>query len=230
VVDQPVKRQSLSSIANLGQALLALDLKKASTTTVAKATQNLSRPARLQLLSKLDSLLRGASRKSETERVVAAKLFVSLLPDSFGHIEKWLGKKGDRWNYEFHFSLFCYLDDSLALSLEPKVVERIETLIVEYLETAKSGTAEAAWMAADLLGHHWPGRSSLNALMSAAKQGHHVEGRKAALSGLQRRLEDPGRGGRSEIIETLQKVASNDASLAIRRKAETLLAKTKKHA
>lgn len=225
--DRLVKRQSLNSIANLGQELLALDPKKASTTNIANATGKLSQPARLQLLSKLDALLRGASRKSETERVVAAKLFVSLLPDSLGHIEKWLGKKGDRWNYEFHFSLFCYLDDSLALSLEPKVVDRIETLVVEYLEAAKSGTAEAAWMAADLLGHHWPGRSSLNALMSTAKQGHHVEGRKAALSGLQRRLEDHSQGDRSEIIETLQKVASSDANLAIRRKAERLLEKTK---
>jgi hypothetical protein len=136
-----VKRQVPSSIAKFERESLALDLKKASTTTVANATGKLSRPARLRLLSKLDSLLRGASRKSETERIVAAKLFVSLLPDSLRHIERWLKRKKDRWNYEFHFSLFCYLDDSLALSLEPKVLSRIETLIVEYLAVARSGTA-----------------------------------------------------------------------------------------
>jgi hypothetical protein len=222
-----VKRQSPNKIANFGRESLALDLKKASTISIAKTIGKLSRPARRRLLSKLDSLLRGASRKSETERVVAAKLLVSLLPDSLGHVERWLKRKKDRWNYEFHFSLFCYLDDSLALSLEPKVLSRIETLIVEYLQETKSGTAQAAWMAADLLGHHWPGRASLNGLMSTAMQGQHVEGRKAALSGLQRRLEEHSQGDRSEIIETLQKVASKDANPRVRGKAERLLEKTK---
>jgi hypothetical protein len=171
--------------------------------------------------------MRGASRKSETERVVAAKLFVSLLPGSVGHIEKWLRRKSNRWDYEFHFSLFCYLDDALALSLEPKVLAAIETLIVQYLEGAKSDTAQAAWMAADLLGHHWPGRASLDALLSIAAFGKHVEGRRAAISGLQRRLEDHGENGQAEIIETLQKVASRDASLVIRRITEQLLEKAK---
>jgi hypothetical protein len=227
VGDWVLKRDTPGSVVVLGRESLALDPEKANTTVFADAVGKLPRAAQLRLLSKLDSLLRGASRKSETERVVGAKLLVALLPDSLGHIEGWLKRKKDRWNYEFHFSLFCFLDDSVALSLEPKVLSKIETLIVQYLETAKSDTAQAAWMAADLLGHHWPGRAALDALMSVAKQGKHVEGRKAALWGLQRRLEDQGQNSRSEIMETLEKVASTDASPLVRRKAERLLEKTK---
>jgi hypothetical protein len=108
--DRLVKRHTPTRIVKLAQQLLALDASEASTTTIADATRKLSRRAKLELLSKLDSLLRGASRKSEKERVVAAKLFVSLLPDSLAHVEKWLGKTKDRWNYEFHFSLLCCLE------------------------------------------------------------------------------------------------------------------------
>jgi hypothetical protein len=222
-----LKRDTSGSVAALGRESLALDAKKASTIVIAKTAGKLPRAAKLRLLSKTASLLRGAPRKSETERVIAAKMFVALLPDSLGYIEGFLNRKTDRWSYEFHFSLFCYLDDSLALSLKPKILSRVETLIVEYLEAAKSGTAQAAWMAADLLGHHWPGRESLNALMSTAKKGRHLEGRKAALSGLERRLADDDQGDRSEIIGTLQEIASRDTSLAIRRKATRLLEKAK---
>ncbi len=222
-----LRSRASGKVEALGRELLAVDLEKANTAVIAGAIGKLSRSARQQLLAKLDILLRGASRKSETERVGAAKLFVALLPDSLGHIEKWLRKKGDRWHYEIHFSLFCFLDDSVTLTLEPKVLGRIETLIVQYLEVAKSDTAQAAWMAADLLGHHWPGRAAFHALMSLAKQGRHVEGRKAALSGLQRRLEDQAESSRLEIVETLEKVASSDPSPLIRLRAERLLEKAK---
>jgi hypothetical protein len=220
-----LNRKARGEISVFGRERLTLDLARASTAAIAEAVEKLPLSARAQLLSKIDLLLRGAAGKSEAERVAAAKLFVAMLPDSLEKIQKWLQKRSERWHYEVHFSLFCFLDDSLSLPLDAKVLSSIEGLVVRYLKAAKSDTAHAVWMAADLLGHHWPGRAALDALISVAKQGRHAEGRKAALSGLQRRLEDHDQGGRAEIIETLKKVASTDASPLIRRKAERLLNK-----
>jgi hypothetical protein len=218
-----VKRKLEESVVILGQELVGLDLKKASTDTIADATRKLSRATRKRLLSKLNSSLRGVSRKDKEERVAAAKLYVSLLPDSFQSIKRLLRTKKDRWSYEVHFTLFCFLDDSLSLPLRPIVLKRILTMVGEYLKVARSDTGQAAWMAADLLGHHWPGRKSLEVLTSISRNGQYATGRYSALSGLKRRLQSQDRNERAQIIRSLEATAASDPSPDLRRKAVRIL-------
>lgn len=212
-------------VAILIRKSLDIDAKKASTREIAAAADKLSRNRRLKLLSTMDTILQGPSRRLQSDRIVAAKMLVSLLPDSISNIERWLNKKKDQFSYELHFSLFCYIDDSLAFSLKPDVIGKLHQLTTSYLARADRGTAQAAWMAANMLGEHWPGQTSLETLASIATTGRHVEGRKAALWGLQRRREVGNASDQLKVREMLKVVISSDRSMRLRRLARWMLEK-----
>lgn len=214
-----VQMKPAGSIIDFATLTLGLDPVTSTVEAIAVVTGRLTRDRRLNHLATINSLLRAESCRNKRDRIAAAKLLVALLPESLGTINQSLNKRKNRWNYELHFSLFCFLDDSQYLRIPAKIKKEICNLVAAYLTSVRLNTALAAWMAGHLLGQHWQGEEALSALKTAALQGRYVAGRKGALGGLKEQLAKRNDHVKAVITDLLKEIASNDRSPRLRQYA-----------
>lgn len=214
-----VQMKPTGSIVDLATLNSGLDPVKSTVEGIASATARLSRNRRLKLLTAIRSLLRAGYCRTKRDRVAAAKLLVALLPQSLVTIEQFLNTCENRWDYELHFSLFCFLDDSQFLPIPANITKEICSLVAAYLASVRVDTALAAWMAGHLLGKHWRGKEALYALKTAALQGRYVAGRKGALAGLREQLAKGNNHKKAAITKMLMEIARHDRSSILRVRA-----------
>jgi hypothetical protein len=216
----------MSAIFDLGTTVLGLDPLTANIKLIFAAVRKLSARDRRRLLNGLDARMRGDAKRHERERIAAARLLVACLPDSMSVIRRWVRATSGRWDYEIHFSLFCFLGDSQLLGLDRMLTEALLRSVSDYLLTARKNTAKAVWMAGDLLGDHWEGPKALTILVDASCNARYVAGRAAAIHGLEHRLRRSGQRDRSLILNVLESIARRDRSPRLRRRAARMLAKS----
>ena len=160
--------------------------------------------------------------KNDYIRVAVIGIIVAALSHSAFLIESLINKKTGRNAYEIQFTLFRLLgwtphaEKSCPLML---------THVRNYLLTTKYDTAQAAWMAADLLGDHWPLEKTLPVLLEVVKNAKYVAGRDAALYGLTISLTNLSQSSphRKQIIASLNQLAEYDPSSKIRTIAAYIL-------
>jgi hypothetical protein len=176
---------------------------------------------RKALISDCDAILSDAAVR-EDERVACSRILVGLLPFSLNVIERSLGHRESKQDYENHFTLFCFLDlRTIAfIGLSHFVKERILGLLSQYLHHVATKRAYAAWMCGDLLGDHWEGNvEALDVLLSAIQKASYVPGRLAALHGIEHWV-DKGSYGESKtskrVADTLFRVSNFDRSRKVR--------------
>jgi hypothetical protein len=123
--------------------------------------------------------------RDEPVRVSVCKVTVALLPQSMQLVSRLLGLQRDAWDYEVHFSLFCWLDETQAFPERYDCREEVLVLLRGYLRRATCDERDAAWMAVDLLSEHWEVHGALSTLSEVAKEGNADCVRLEALSGLE---------------------------------------------
>lgn len=209
---------------DLGTTVLGEDPIKAYVDKIASITHKFSREQQRKLLHKVKyNLLKSDLRRKTIDRIVGSKIIVALLPDSLDSIRELLTTRTDRWSYEVHFTLFCYLEDCQYLPVPKSTKREVLKMIFDYLISARVRTARAAWMAGHLLGDHWEGREALSCLREAAVKGIYAEGRKGALTGLNYRLKSESGEETALILNTIQKVSVRDPSRKLRTLAGLIL-------
>jgi hypothetical protein len=159
---------------------------------------------------------------SEESRVKFAKAAVALLPDSVATITRILARSPSSRRGELQFSLFVFLSDAPEL-LNKNEMKPLQQLVGQYLLSVRSKTAQAAWMAGDLLGNHWSLSESLPLLLQTATSAKYAAGREGALHGLAHAIERASKREQREIVKRLRIVADTDRSPAVRSYAEQIL-------
>ena len=186
----------------------------------------LSEPKQSDLLTCCETMDIDEITENLDLRIPVVRIVVALMPLSFPLIARWLQDKRRR---EIHFTLFCYLD--WINKLPEGDTSRSETLrlVERYLLETDSEAANAAWMAGDLLGDHWPVMESLPVLIRILQLGRYVAGRKAALSGIEIMLNNPNLGlhDRKRLIAAVKEARSHDRSGQLQSTARSMLAKRK---
>jgi hypothetical protein len=160
--------------------------------------------------------------QEEAIRVFLAKLISALVPDSVEWLSDLLDPNPKASLAEVQFSLFCFLD----VVKHDGVSERraVLHLVEQYLMTISKGSADAAWMAGDLLGDHLPLEESLGVLISAASHGRHAAGRLASIHGLSHALPRATKRQQWAIVEALRQVVLKDRSAKVKHYASSVLA------
>ena len=162
--------------------------------------------------------------RNDVQRVSAARVLVALLPESLPYLHRLLLDQRDRWSYEVHFSLFCFLDWALCFPTATRVPQLALAAVEEYLMKVKHQTARAAWMAGDLLGDHWRAKEAVPALVRAARAGTYVVGRLGALHGLAHVLAERSPPlERAAVRAAVRRIARIDISHRVRACARSLL-------
>lgn len=160
----------------------------------------------------------------EKTRVAVAKVVVSCVPTSQTLVSQLLAKRTTDQDYEMHFSLFCFLDQVRNIPWAEEFASQVPTLVESYLMHIATDRAEAAWMAGDLLGDHWPSNEGIPPLVRIAENGRHVAGRQGAIHGLEQAMKNLGDDPRRrEIVSLLVELASNDPEPRIRQYASLVL-------
>lgn len=188
--------------------------------------QRLGQPSKERLISLCDSALKHADvRDSEVNRVLIAKILVTLLPESGKTVEYWLRKHSVKHAYEVHFSLFCFLDRVREMNLHQECIGQVIQLIQTYLMNVSSETGQAAWMAGDLLGDHWPIKEGLPILIHLATQAKHPAGRRGAIHGLAHLLAGSKSKAREKdkITNLIREISNQDMDQCIREYAAFVL-------
>jgi len=154
-----------------------------------------------------------ALKKLEEERVSISRIMVALLPESFSLISNILAKTRTKWDFEFHFTLFCYLDQVPHFEPLKSSSQKILSLIEKYLLVARRDVAQSSWMAGDLLGKHWNPQESFPVLKRVLLNGTYICGRRGALKGFEELLnrDDVDKMLRSEAIEFLKVVIAENS-------------------
>lgn len=158
--------------------------------------------------------------RDEARRVLLAKLLVSLLPHALPQLAQLLQVKPRVPLAEVQFSLFCFLDGG---GPGTRATRNVLRLVEHYLMGISRDTAQAAWMAGDLLGDHWDLKESLPALTAVALKARHPAGRMAAIHGLSHALDRGKKREQWAIVDVLKRVASKDPSRTVRSYAESVL-------
>jgi hypothetical protein len=217
---------SCSNVISHFRESISIDPYTSSFEDVADKILRLSQMNRRQLLSNCRKVLaRPALQRFEACRVVAAKILVSLVPESSITIKDLLQHNATKVDAEIHFSLFCFLDKLSTLPSGSALQAELPLLLERYLINAKANHGSAAWMAGDLLGDHWPPRESVPILIKAAKEGRYVAGRVAAIHGIAHileRLPDSSSTVKS-LTRLVSEVRASDRSQTVRAYAENVL-------
>jgi len=189
------------------------------TLELSAAARALSKADRRRLQWACENDLRD-DRKAALEelRVRAAKVLVALLSESLDAIGSLIALRSSRWRYEVHFSLFLFIGDVRRL-YDASVDRQLLDLLGGYLMTVRTGTALAAWKAADTIASCWPVGDALPRLEVAATEGKYVAGRLAALSGLEELLKKRDDAIRSRIEPVIRSMCVRDPSAKVRRVA-----------
>ena len=207
--------------------VLALDCHNDTFEEILLKVKKLSGQSKLGLLGICERAFKELRfRADEPTRVAASKVCVALLPDSLAAIRKWLNRKSGRHIYEVHFSLFVVFDkvqhEEVLIPFKRQILELVEN----YLMHSDRESAQAAWMAGELLGDDWQLSESLPILTNLVQNGLFVSGRKAALHGLSEVLHKSEKTVEESIIALVQQVAKNDGSKKVRDCAKLLLTKS----
>ena len=94
-----------------------------------------------------------------------------------------------RYAGEIRFDIFCFLDQVRELAAAEEHLGFVPHLVENYLSTTRSNAGQAAWMAGDLLGDHWPAREAVPTLLRLAEHARFAAGRKSAIHGLSHAIE-----------------------------------------
>lgn len=170
-----------------------------------------------------ESLLKSPRWASERDRVLLAKVVTALLPDSVQLLERLLlGRDNERFA-EFQFSLFVALSDLPGVVKVERDVQQVLDLVELYLLGVRSGTAQAPWMAGDMLGDHWPLGAALPTLERVARRARFVAGREGAIHGLSHALTRASKRQQWVIMQLLLDVSERDRSSRVRRYARSVM-------
>jgi hypothetical protein len=198
------------TIVELCVTVLGMDVTTQFVEVIAHATTRLTASHRRELLCEILHMLGGASRRHLSERIAGAKVLAALMPESLESIRSILRTADDRWWYELHFTLFCFLDD--VQSLPGSFHGSVYQIVKDYIRTARTRTAKAAWMAGDLLGGHWSCEALADDLSELVSTAQHVVGKESAIHGLEQLVDRVGEHERATIIEALEQIALTDKS------------------
>lgn len=212
-----------SAVAQLEEGV-GQSLRSAPIPVLTTALRGYGADFRGQLLQELEQVVfLKRTELREDSRVAIARSLVALLPASLGTIAEVLKSRGDAGAYELHFSLFCFLSDHPQVQADQRLRHQLLHHIERYLESVRAATGEAAWMAGDLLGDHWPLEEALPVLLSLARSARYVAGREGALHGLAHALARATKQGQWEIMAGLKAVAAGDRSEAVRSYATQIM-------
>jgi hypothetical protein len=164
-------------------------------------------------------------RRDERLRVSAAKILVASLPSTLEAINRLLKVRTGIDAYEVHFSLFLFLADVDTLKLKPTATQRVVELIVSYLQSARVGTASAAWMAGHALGAHLCDAHVAQLLVQLARNGKWAVGRSEAVRSLGEWMDETRTPVSPEFTALLRDVSRRDPSDRVRANARVALRK-----
>ena len=158
-------------------------------------------------------------RAAECTRVALCKLLIALVPESWKIIRRLIRDRGcmDQ-DEEVRFSLFCFLDDLPRLTGGRGLASEVVCVVGDYLRCAQSNRAHATWMAGDLLGDHWDQSESVPILVDVLESGKYVEGRIAALHGLEHAVGNTDCPETTQLLidRSIHRAATNDQSKRVR--------------
>lgn len=159
--------------------------------------------------------------QTEESRVLIARVLAALFPESLDLIKSYLHTTDlSEQDAEMQFSIFVALSELPALVGNSEALSEITDVLQKYLLAIDTSTSQAAWMAGDLLGDHWPLPLALPVLFSVVHAAEHVAGRQGAIHGLSHALLRTTKKDQWKIIEALKNVAANDPDYNVRRSAE----------
>jgi hypothetical protein len=178
---------------------------------------------RARLLAHLDEAMNDPQLLGNEEaRVAVAKIAAALLPDSVAIVGAVLQRPPTSLLGELQFSLFVFLSDAPQF-LNKGQLQPLQQLVEHYLLSVRSRAAQAAWMAGDLLGDHWPLGESLPILLRTARLAKYAAGREGALHGLAHAIDRASKREQWTIVELLKTVARTDRNPRVRRHAAGVL-------
>jgi len=191
------------------KAILKLDAHDADFDELESAVEGALPAATQRLVAICENALSSADTAMvEAVRVGCAKLLVALLPHSENAIHKLLlGTESHA--YETHFSLFCFLDQVPNYERLRPSATFVLSAVESYLRNVQTEQAQAAWMAGDMLGDHWPIEDRVvNILLSTLRAARFAAGKNGALQGVACLVErdELGAGARHRLIDTLREV------------------------
>lgn len=166
----------------------------------------------------------------ERDRLLLVKTLIALTPGTGPVIRRCLQRRERVYDYEVHFTVFCFLDQVPQLRGASGFAEEVPKLVESYLHDVPRSTAAAAWMAGDMLGDHWRIDQASPVLMRQCADARYAAGRKGAVHGLlqvARRLPG-GAPFLPNVIEQLRRVQSGDRSKAVRVCADLALEQLKR--
>ena len=170
--------------------LLGIDPYETFIYDITKTIQDLNKANRERLFALSKSSVNDKKIiKDHSSRLALVHILVNLMPESVEIIKELINRKSDKFDYEMHFSLFCFLDDVPDLPGGLKFAREIPSIIEKYLMEIKTETAYAAFMAGDLLGEHWYVDEARPILMKIAKKARYSAGRHSAIHGLEHVLQ-----------------------------------------
>jgi hypothetical protein len=164
-------------------------------------------------------------RQNSLNRISACKVAIALVPDSISLIKQYLGIKIGKSIFELHFSLFCFLDQIIAMENMEAFKITMLSIIEQYLIDIKEDYAHAAFMAGDLLGQHWDVKESTGTLIDISIKAKYVAGRTSAIHALSHILHRvPNSSPEKErIVPLIESISRNDRSKHVRQIAKMIL-------
>ena len=160
----------------------------------------------------------------EPRRSLVARLIVAALPEALRLFERLVAEpRSEGLIGELQFSLFVALSDVGDCPDYLGVHAQLVQIMRSFIEQVEVDEADAAWMAADVLGDHWPLGLTLGALRAAALGATHRAGREAALHGLSHALGRADKRQQWEIVEVAKQIERHDPDDAVRRYAGQVL-------
>ena len=203
------------------QSTLGLNPRTAAVSRIAAHVGRLSYADRVALLTLSRDAL--ADGRGENLRIVGAKTLVALAPLSAGSIRVCLARSPASRSADCQFSLLCFLDELQDFPGGTDLAADVPPLLESLLMRTRRDPAKAAWMAADLLGDHWPINAGLPVLLRVATRARYSPGREAALHGLMEALKRANVRTRWRIVEVLKRVAATDTNRQVRGYAREML-------
>lgn len=137
--------------------------------------QQRSDEERTGILRDLDEIYSSSVLDDVSLRIGFCQLLVALAPMSADFLKKIMSSCARALDFEIHFTLFCWLDSIQYIGEEdPGLLafrEEVPTLVEEYLYNVPRTTGHGAWMAGDILGHHWHLSPTLSILFEVDSSG-----------------------------------------------------------
>jgi hypothetical protein len=212
-------------IANLESRwhiLVGIDVRSADFDYLRASVVRLSERRKRELVARVRDRVR-FTRDNPAVSPVVAKLMVALLPLSAEDIRRQLNTFRTAGDYQLHFSLFCFLEHAPDLPGGEGFAGQVPSLVSNYLMKVPRDTAQAAWMAGDLLGEHWRSQVALPVLLRCARDARFAPGRAGAVHGLAHARSRLPAEDADQVLTTLTNVSRTDRSQHVRRYAKSIL-------